>query len=122
MRSFSTLDPDPKHTSSTLGDGRFRSPAEADPAMSHPPPSSPPGNPSRKQTPSVPPLNEDYSDFEDPTSINQIPSAQGQAIPLRPSAPLVPGGPAPGQFASASPSLSHIGSPAPHYAGSAGTA
>src|SRR4051794_20380697 len=105
MRSFLTLDPDPKHTSSTLGGDRFRSPAEADPAMSHPPPSSPPGNPSRKQTPSATPLHEDFSDFEgDPTSINQIPSAQGQPIPLRPSAAPVPAAPAPGQFASASPS------------------
>src|ERR1041384_1792927 len=77
--------------------------------MSHPPPSSPPGNPPRKHSPSAPPLlNEDFADFEgDPTSINQIPQAQQN----RPSAPLIPGSQAPGQFASASPSLSHIGSP-----------
>src|ERR1051326_9258384 len=77
--------------------------------MSHPPPASPPGNPPRKHSPSAPPLlNEDFADFEgDPTSINQIPQAQQN----RPSAPLISGSQAPGQFASASPSLSHIGSP-----------
>src|SRR5689334_21898108 len=76
--------------------------------MSHPPPSSPPGNPPRKHGPSAQPLHEDFADFEgDPTSINQIPQAQqGRA-----SAPLISGSQPPGQFASASPSLSHIGSP-----------
>src|SRR5262249_25421569 len=80
--------------------------------MSHPPPSSPPGTPPRKHSPSAPPLlNDDFADFEgDPTSINQIPQAQ-QAQQGRPSAPQISGSQSPGQFASASPSLSHISSP-----------
>ncbi|HMG22153.1 MAG TPA: hypothetical protein VK607_12570, partial [Kofleriaceae bacterium] len=79
--------------------------------MSHPPPSNPP----RNQSSSAPPMSEDYGDFEgDPTSINQIPSAQAQGMqqPSRPSNGLPPTA-QPGQFASASPSLSHIGAPPP---------
>src|SRR5215475_13561419 len=85
--------------------------------MSHPPP-SPPGSPPRKHSPSAPPLTDDFVDFEgDPTSINQIPNAQahGMQSSSRASLPSISLSAAaaaqPGQFASASPSLSHIGSP-----------
>jgi len=103
--------------------------------MSHPPPSSPPGSPPRKHRPSAQPVREDVEFEGDPTAINnQIPHTQGAS--LRPLATGVPQSPAPRQFASASPSLSHIGAapvapaahgpaapgPAPSYAPNPGLA
>src|SRR5438552_15602633 len=99
-------------------------------------PTNPPGSPPRTQAPSSPmPLSEDYSDYEgDPTSINQIPPPPIVASPPSPpngnppnapmptrAPPLHPtpsAQPAPNQFASASPSLSHIGAPLAPYAAS----
>ena len=61
-------------------------------------------------------MNEEFVDFEgDPTSINQIPRDSAQGTP-RPSGGMHPppgAQPPPNQFASASPSLSHIGGPSP---------
>ena len=95
--------------------------------MSHPPPSSPPGGPPRKHSTSAPPMGEEFADFEgDPTSINQIPQAQSAQPSSRPQIAVPPGtqaaAPLPGQFASASPSLSHIGSPPAQYGTNPGLA
>ncbi len=76
----------------------------------------------------MPPVEQDYGDFEESTSINQIPQSQvgGQGAP-----PLPPPGPhaglgmaPPQQFASPSPSLSHVGAmpqpPPPGFTGAYG--
>src|SRR5689334_13863676 len=83
-------------------------------------PSNPSGSPSRQAPPSQSGMNEDFVDFEgDPTSINQIPrdSAQGTPRPAGGMHPQPGAPPAPNQFASASPSLSHIGGPPPQQYG-----
>src|SRR4051812_43969348 len=82
-------------------------------AQSSPP--TPPGSPPRNKAPSSgpPPMNEDFGDFEgDPTSINQIPNRDGQQRPSANNMHATPPG-GPGQFAAASPSLSHVG-PSPY--------
>src|SRR5262245_56316256 len=89
-------------------------------------PTQPPGSTPRNQaSPSQVQLNEDYADFEgDPTSINQIPTP-GPAVAPRPQSlhPPPSAQPSPNQFASASPSLSHIGAPVvQHYPTQAGPA
>src|SRR5688500_1723637 len=87
--------------------------------MSQSPPTNPPGN--QRKVPPGASLHEEFgADYEaDPTSINQIPREHSPA-PARPAGtmhppPVGPNAPAPpaaGHFASASPSLSHIGAPA----------
>jgi serine/threonine protein kinase len=100
--------------------------------MSQTPPSNPPGSRQRKSAPGGPNLEDFAADLEDPTSISQIPrdpsslqpSSQGSAAsmpPARASGALhpLPGAP-PNQFASASPSLSHIGGGPVLYGGNLG--
>src|SRR5262245_49746895 len=83
------------------------------------PPGSPPRNPQGSLSPGLSAgagpgapvaMTDDYADFDgDPTAINQIPREPTPAGP-RPSGNLhPPPGQSPGQFASASPSLTHIG-------------
>jgi serine/threonine protein kinase len=85
------------------------------------PPSQPPGSTPRNQaSSSLVQLNEDFADFEgDPTSINQVPTP-GTQVTARPMHPPPSAQPPPNQFASASPSLSHIGPPVAQYAASSG--
>src|SRR6185503_1625147 len=92
-------------------------------------PTQPPGSPPRnKASSSLVQLNEDFADFEgDPTSINQVPTPQqpGTQVALRPTMHPPPSAqPSSNQFASASPSLSHIGPPIaqPYAASHAGHA
>src|SRR5262245_35161105 len=87
------------------------------------PPNPPSGTPPRKQVSAVPLQQEDFQDFEgDPTNINQIPQAppSPSPSPSRPGTmigsgpPIVPPlaphvAPAPQQFASGSPQLTHVG-------------
>src|ERR1041384_5524319 len=81
-----------------------------------PAPAPAPASPSRSHA-QITPLSEDFPDFEgDPTSINQIPRDNAQGTP-RPAGGMHPPPGAQPQFASASPSLSHIGGPAPQQYG-----
>src|SRR5262245_43538987 len=85
------------------------------------PPSQPPGSTPRNQaSSSLVQLNEDFADFEgDPTSINQVPTPGTQVV-ARPTMHPPPSAQPPNQFATASPSLSHIGPPVAQYAASSG--
>jgi serine/threonine protein kinase len=85
--------------------------------MSQTPPTNPPGNPQRKQSPSSP-LRDDFAaDYEaEPTSLSQMPRDASQPA-LRPSGNLHPPPSAPGNhFAAPSPQLSHVGGPPHGYA------
>ncbi len=86
--------------------------------MAQPPPPNSPASPRNQVPPSQAsqgPMNEDFADYEgDPTSINQIPSPQGVHVSGHARHPA-PTQPPPNQFASASPSLSHIGGPQQQY-------
>src|SRR6188508_1299387 len=90
------------------------------------PPTNPPGSPPRNQAPSSPlQMNDDFADYEgDPTSINQIPSPgiPSPQIAPRPVSmhPSPSAQPPLNQFATASPSLSHIGAPVAQYAAASG--
>src|SRR5262245_30696717 len=89
------------------------------------PPSQPPGSTPRNQaSSSLVQLNDDFADFEgDPTSINQVPTPGPIVVRpanMHPPHPPPSAQPPANQFASASPSLSHVGPPVAQYAASSG--